>query len=76
MIVGSVRSLVPNTPIPLDESVNLAAGRVVQVASVQVVSARGAAVADAAGGATVDAEARAALNALLARLRVHGLIAP
>lgn len=41
----------------------------------QVVSARGAAVADASGGANIDAEARTALNALLARLRTHGLIA-
>lgn len=41
----------------------------------QVVGTRGAAVADASGGATVDAEARTALNALLARLRTHGLIA-
>jgi len=47
-----------------------------QVAGTQVVSARGAAVADAAGGATIDAEARTAINTLLARLRVHGLIAP
>lgn len=41
----------------------------------KVVGAQGAAVADASGGATVDTEARAALNALLARLRAHGLIA-
>jgi hypothetical protein len=41
----------------------------------QVVGARGAAVADPAGGAIVDAEARAALAAILARLRQHGLIA-
>lgn len=46
-----------------------------QVGANQVVSARGAAVADAAGGANIDVEARAALNALLARVRVHGLIA-
>ena len=41
----------------------------------KVVGAQGAAVADASGGAIVDAEARTALNALLARLRTHGLIA-
>ena len=41
----------------------------------QVVGAQGAAVADASGGATIDAEARTALNALLARVRTHGLIA-
>lgn len=40
----------------------------------QVVGAQGIAVADASGGAVVDAEARTALNALLARLRTHGLI--
>lgn len=38
-------------------------------------AAQPTAVADASGGATVDTEARAALNALLARLRTLGLIA-
>lgn len=38
-------------------------------------AAQPTAVADAAGGATVDAEARAALNAVLARLRTLGLLA-
>lgn len=47
----------------------------VQIAGTKVIGAQAAAVADAAGGATVDAEARTALNALLARLRTHGLIA-
>jgi hypothetical protein len=42
----------------------------------QVVGAQLAAVADPAGGATVDAEARAAIAAILGRLRQHGLIAP
>ena len=37
---------------------------------------QGAAVADAAGGAVQDAEARTALNALLARVRALGFIAP
>ena len=41
----------------------------------KVLGTQGAAVADASGGATVDAEARTALNALLARLRTHGVIA-
>lgn len=40
----------------------------------QVVGARLAAVADPAGGAVIDAEARAAIAAILARLRQHGLI--
>lgn len=46
-----------------------------QVAGIQVIGAQGAAVADASGGANVDTEARAALNALLARVRTHGMIA-
>jgi hypothetical protein len=41
----------------------------------QVVGARGAAVVDPAGGTIIDAEARAAIVAVLARLRAHGLIA-
>jgi hypothetical protein len=41
----------------------------------KVVGSQGAAVADAAGGAVVDTEARTALNALLSRIRDHGLIA-
>ena len=45
-----------------------------RVDGTQVVSNRGAAVADASGGGTVDAEARTAINTLLARLRIHGLI--
>ena len=46
-----------------------------RVSTIKVVGAQGASVADAAGGATVDAEARTAINALLARVRAHGLIA-
>jgi hypothetical protein len=41
----------------------------------QVVGARLAGVTDPSGGGTVDAEARAAIGAILARLRDHGLIA-
>ena len=41
----------------------------------KVVGAQEAAIADATGGATVDTEARAAVNAVLAALRNHGLIA-
>ncbi len=36
---------------------------------------QGALVADASGGATIDAEARTAINTLLARMRLYGLIA-
>lgn len=46
----------------------------VTVGSNQVVGSRLAAVGDPAGGATVDMEARAAIAAVLARLRQHGLI--
>lgn len=45
------------------------------IAGTKVVGAQGAAVADATGGAVIDAEGRTALNALLARLRAHGMIA-
>jgi Protein of unknown function (DUF2793) len=40
----------------------------------QVVGAQAAAIATPAGGTTVDTEARAAISALLAALRGHGLI--
>jgi len=46
-----------------------------RVNGTKVIGAQGAAVADASGGVVVDAEARAAINALLARLRTHGAIA-
>lgn len=53
----------------------LGSGIVLKVNGTQVVGAQGAAVADASGGVVIDAEARTALNALLARVRTHGLIA-
>lgn len=46
-----------------------------KVNGTQVVTDQQAAIPNAAGGVTVDTEARAAINALLAVLRVHGLIA-
>jgi hypothetical protein len=46
-----------------------------KVGGTKVVGEQGTAVADASGGAIIDTEARAALNALLARVRNHGLIA-
>ena len=55
--------------------VNVASGKVYKVNGTQVVSAQGATIADASGGVVIDAEARTALNALLARVRTHGLIA-
>jgi hypothetical protein len=45
------------------------------IAGDQVVGVRLAAVDDPASGSTVDVEARAAIAAVLARLRQHGLIA-
>ena len=47
----------------------------VSVGGNQVVGGRLAAVADPTGGTVVDGEARAAIAAILARLRLHGLIA-
>lgn len=41
----------------------------------QVVGGREPAVANPSGGATIDAEARAAIDAIIARLVAHGLIA-
>ncbi len=41
----------------------------------QILGAQGALVADASGGAIIDVEGRAAINALLARVRAHGIIA-
>lgn len=45
-----------------------------KVSGIQVVTAQQPAIPDASGGVTVDTEARAAINALLAALRTHGLI--
>lgn len=50
------------------------AGRVA-VGGVQVVGPRQPAIAEPAGGAVIDAEARAAVAAILASLRAHGLLA-
>lgn len=49
-------------------------GERVEIGGVQVVGARAAAIGGPTGGAVVDAEARAALAAVLAALRGHGLI--
>lgn len=50
-------------------------GAKLELAGSQVVGARGVAVADPTGGTVVDAEARAAIVAILERIRTHGLIA-
>jgi len=47
----------------------------VKVAGTQVVGAQAPAIGAPTGGSTVDAEARAAVGAILAALRSHGLIA-
>jgi hypothetical protein len=49
-------------------------GAKLSISGNQVVGGRLAAVADPAGGTVVDAEGRAAIAAILARLRQHGLI--
>ena len=46
----------------------------VEIGGDQIIGPRQSAIADATGGTTVDTEARAALNALLAACRAHGLI--
>ena len=50
------------------------AGTAVKIGGQQVVGAQQAAIPDATGGSTQDLEARAAVNALLAACRAHGLI--
>ena len=51
-------------------------GSALNIGGQQVVGARGAAIAAPAGGTAVDVEGRAAISAILAALRSHGLIAP
>ena len=51
-------------------------GAKLELAGSQVVGARGSAVANPGGGTVVDVEARAAIVAMLDRMRSHGLIAP
>lgn len=49
--------------------------RVLRIEGMPVVGAQAPAIAGPAGGATVDTQAREAVNAILAALRAHGLIA-
>jgi hypothetical protein len=58
----------------IDGNLWLTTGQVLKIGTNQVVGPRGAAVADASGGSVIDVEGRAAINALLSRLRAHGLI--
>jgi hypothetical protein len=51
------------------------AGDKLVIGGQQVVGARAAAVPLPSGGAVVDVEARAAISALVSRLKGHGLIA-
>lgn len=55
--------------------VGTVAGQRLAIGGVQVVGPRASAIASATGGGVVDAEARGALEAILATLRGHGLIA-
>ena len=48
---------------------------VIRIGGNQVVGSRQSAVANVAGGTLIDAEARVAVNAILATMRTHGLIA-
>lgn len=50
-------------------------GTSLRIGGQQVVGARRPAIPDPSGGATIDSETRAALTAVLAALRGHGLIA-
>ena len=50
-------------------------GSSLRIDGLQVVGSQAAAIASPAGGSVIDAEARAALGAILAALREHGLIA-
>ena len=50
--------------------------RELRINAQKVVGSRQAAIAAPTGGATIDSEGRAAIGAILAALRSHGLIAP
>lgn len=66
---------VQSSGVTIDDSHNVSTTGSYRVSGTQVVTSRQSAVADASGGSVVDTEARAAINALLARVRTHGLIA-
>lgn len=72
---GATGKLLKNSSVTLSDAGVLNVDGEYQVDGVKVLGNQGAAVADASGGATIDTEARAAVNALLARVRAHGMIA-
>jgi hypothetical protein len=59
------------------DDINLAAGEALKVGGIKVVGAQGAAIADIGdtSGAGQDGTVRVKVNAILAALRAHGLIA-
>jgi hypothetical protein len=57
-------------------SVGILRGERVEIGGQQVVGPRGGAILAPTTGAVIDTEARTAVSAILAALRLHGLIAP
>lgn len=86
MVNGTaIQTISSTTLITLNDAVNLAVGSTtgckIGTATTQKLSVynasptvQGAAVADASGGTVIDIEGRAAINALLARIRAFGII--
>ena len=75
MTVWSVADLCCATRTAGAWRVGILAGHRVEVGGVQVLGTRAGAIASPSGGGVVDLEARAAIGALLAMARGHGLIA-
>jgi hypothetical protein len=76
--VQKVLASVMNTNIINAQRVSASAMNVTDVYKVDgttVVSNQGSAVVEVSGGLTIDAESRTAINAIINRLRGHGLIA-
>lgn len=60
--------------IEANAPIDLVGPGVYKVDGLQVVGPRGGAITDPTGGATVDSQGRTAINAILSRMRAHGLI--
>jgi hypothetical protein len=73
-VAGSFSFGLSGSGVPFEVMADGAHATAFLVSGTKVLGAQGAAVADVTGGATIDTEARAAINALLARCRAHGLI--